>query len=68
MSDAETKRLEWMLLGNLISEFAKVGARPWELRLLALKGGRVSTKDIARLALKHQCDVKAARLVGWEER
>ena len=57
---------EWEMLGSVIAQFAHVGARPWELRLLALKGKHVSLRDIARLAARHQCDMRAPRLVGEE--
>lgn len=53
---------EWEMLGGVIAQLAGVGARPWELRLLALKGKHVSLKDMARLAARHQCDMRAPRL------
>lgn len=61
-----SKNTEWEMLGHLIAQFAKVGARPWELRLLAFKGGCVSMRDIAKMALKHGCDVQFGRLVPKE--
>jgi hypothetical protein len=61
-----TENVEWMILGSMISQFAEVGAKPWELRLLALKGGRASTKDFARMAVRHGCDMRGFRLVPKE--
>lgn len=57
---------EWEILGDLIAQLASVGASPWELRLLALKGKHVSLRDIARLAARHGCDARGPRLVGEE--
>lgn len=59
--------IEWVLVGNAISEFASVGAKPWELRLIALKGGRFSLKDYARMAVKHECDASAPMLIPKED-
>ena len=53
---------EWEMLGSVIAQLASVGARPWELRLLALKGKHVSLLDMARAAARHQCDMRAPRL------
>ena len=58
---------EWEMLGGVIAQFASVGARPWELRLLALKGKHVSLKDMARLAVRHQCDMRAPRLEARDD-
>jgi len=57
---------EWEMLGSVIAQFAHVGARPWELRLMALKGKHVSLRDIARLGAKYERDVRGPRLVGEE--
>ena len=61
-----TRNVEWELLGTTIAQFAHVGARPWELRLIALKGGRFSLKDYAKMALKHECDASAPMLIPKE--
>lgn len=61
------RNVEWELLGVTIAQFARVGAKPWELRLMALKGERLSFKDISRLAFKYECDVQAPRLRGEGE-
>lgn len=53
---------EWEMLGGVIAQLASVGAKPWELRLLALKGKHVSLEDMARAAARHQCDMRAPRL------
>lgn len=58
------RNIEWELLGVTMAQFAHVGAKPWELRLMALKGERLSLKDISRLALKYECDVQGPRLRG----
>ena len=60
--------VEWEMLGHLIAQFAKVGAKPWELRLLALKGGRVSMRDVARMAARHGCNAQFGRLTPKEGR
>lgn len=38
-------------------------AKPWELRWLALKGKHVSLRDLAKAAVRHQCDMQAPKLV-----
>ena len=57
-----TRNVEWELLGTTIAQFAHVGARPWELRLMALKGKYLSLRDIARMAAKYDQDVRGPRL------
>ena len=54
---------EWEMLGGVIAQLAYAGARPWELRVLALKGKHVSVRDMARLAARHGCDMRAPKLV-----
>ena len=61
------KQTEWKMLTSVMNQLAYAGAKPWELRLLALKGGRVTTKDIARLAFKYKHDCGAPRLVVKDE-
>ena len=56
------RNVEWELLGTTIAQFAHVGARPWELRLMALKGRYLSLRDIARMAAKYDQDVRGPRL------
>lgn len=57
-----TRNIEWELLGTTIAQFAHAGAKPWELRLMALKGGHLSMRDISRMALKYDHDVRGLRL------
>ena len=57
-----TRNIEWELLGTTIAQFAHAGAKPWELRLMALKGGRLSMRDISRMALEYDHDVRGPRL------
>ena len=57
-----TRNVEWELLGVTIAQFARVGAKPWELRLMALKGKYLSLRDIARMAAKYDRDVRGPRL------
>ena len=57
---------EWMLVGSAITEFESVGAKSWELRLIALKGGRFSLRDYAKMAVKHECDASAPMLIPKE--
>lgn len=57
-----TRNVEWELLGTTIAQFAHVGAKPWELRLMALKGKHLSLRDIARMAAKYEQDVRGPRL------
>lgn len=61
------RNVEWELLGVTMAQFAHAGAKPWELRLMALKGERLSFKDIARLAAKYDQDVRAPKLCGEGE-
>lgn len=56
------RNVEWELLGTTIAQFAHVGAKPWELRLMALKGGWLSMRDVARMAAKYEHDVRGPRL------
>lgn len=56
------RNVEWEMLGATIAQFARVGARPWELRLMALKGRHVSLRDIARMAAKYEQDVRGPKL------
>ncbi|MBR4614643.1 MAG: hypothetical protein IKO55_03470 [Kiritimatiellae bacterium] len=66
MSGIAERNREWEMLGNLIAQLARAGATPMELRLLALKGKRVSLRDMARLAARHGCDMSAPRLISRE--
>lgn len=58
-----SRNVEWELLGTTIAQFARAGAKPWELRLMALKGGMLSMRDIAKMASKYDHDVSGPRLV-----
>lgn len=62
-----SRNTEWELLGSLISQFARAGAKPWELRMMALKGGALSMRDIARMALRHGHDVHGMRLEARDD-
>lgn len=57
-----SRNVEWELLGVTIAQFANAGAKPWELRLMALKGGMLSMRDIARMAAKYDREVQGPRL------
>lgn len=58
---------EWEMLGSVIAQLASVGARPWEIRLLALKGKHVTMRDMARAAYRNGCDMRAPMLIARED-
>ena len=62
----EKENAEWRMLGTTIASLAVAGARPWELRLLALKGKHTSLRDIARVAARHGREMSAPRPVPRE--
>lgn len=61
------RNVEWELLGVTIAQFANAGAKPWELRLMALKGKYLSLRDIARMAAKYDRDVRGPRLEARDD-